>query len=249
MRAVILAVLLCTTAFSQSTYPAPGSAGTTRVTYCTPPTLNSRWYAWYQGNICGTTTVACISGVGMYTVKDTIGGNHGLHGGGLVSWSTNQVNALSAWATPGYYFALTSSIPTSVTTQSWYYVGAPTFSSTSNLIGASSNSIRWYIASSGKQVVAGSSGTVTGSTTLTSAVWVALYFTYNAGTVQLYKCSAGTCSTDGSSGSVTAPTSATTTLMSSNGGGYTGKAAEFGYYAGTSISGLGTYLYCQYPTI
>jgi hypothetical protein len=237
----------------QSTYPAPGSAGTARVAYCTPPTLTSRWYTWYQGNNCASATAACTDGQNLWTIKDTIGGNTSSHTGGVAPFSANQINALGAWNNNPSIgsFILGTSVPTSATAQSWYFVGAPTMAGfTNNLIGGSSGgALRWYILSSGKQVVAGSAGTVTGSATLTSGAWTALYFTYSSGTVQLYKCSAGTCSADGSSGTVTAPTLATGLLFSGNGGGYIGIVAEIGYYAGTSISGIGSYLHCQYPTI
>lgn len=230
---------------------------------CTLPSGTSDWQAaTITGTTnCGTTGgTLCANNSPVFNVPDGIGSN--AIGQTITTaqplYLTSQINTLPAFSFDSVHtldqLSLTSPIPTTNTTYSFFAAISPSsVTATNKLLGqtaATTGALRWYINSAGHQTVsADASAQISGTATLVANTWVVIGFTWNTatGALALYKCSGGTCTSDGTSTTVTTPTQTINAIGVSEGSSnFKGLMAEMWYFNGISNTGWGAWSQCKY---
>ncbi len=217
---------------------------------CTLPT--NLTYRWIPNAGCST-SVACMT--------DTVAGNNASQttSGDLPTYSaTGGPNSTPALAFSGSWVDFSTGIPapTGSATYTFYEViklSSPT--ATQYLMGNQTSLGALAVEFGGTGVarlaLTGTGAVATDTATMTGSTWYtkAVTFSYATEAYQFYTCSGGTC-TAGAGGTATAGTySQAINLIGARGNssfGIGGSLAEFGYYNGISIAGLGAYSQCQY---
>lgn len=261
--ALALAVLMAIQGPGPSVTGALGGAAT----ICTPPSgITSLWSAHNSGITCYPGGIGCTNTANIFSVPDAGSGGDTL---APVAQATSPAYTTSAIGTnPAWTF--TSANQDALITSSGVFPSGtimmyavlqppvsgtgPIFTSDNPLSSAQLNSIAWYMFNGEAVLDASFVANVFVDTTNYGGVWSEIYFTNNftTGAYTFGHCGAVSgCVQVGSGTSVQAWSNPSNSIGSwpASPAFYQGPMAEVGYNTTGSLTGLATYLACQYPTI
>jgi hypothetical protein len=238
--------------FSMNVRPASGG--------CTAPTATHRW-AIYDTNTTCVSGGACSSGGSINFVKDLVGADDStqIHSGHEPAYSPAAINSLAAGDfSSGIAWMMETTIPIpSGANMSVYAVVFYDASTSTNesILGneGSGGSFNWRFDANNKQEIlsSGTASIASSSVAYTTAGWHTFEVDFNqtTGAYAFKHCTGGTCSVD-TSGTASVPSffNSSNTFGADNATNtfWTGKIAEFGYFSGFGVTGLGAWSQCQY---
>ncbi len=224
---------------------------------CTAPTVSDRWAVYDPNTAC--TSGACSSGGAINFMKDLAGSNDAQepHGGHEPVYTPAAINSLAAGDYSGgsqwmEEFAIPiPSGPMSVYAVVYYDGGT---AADESILGneSSGGTFNWRFDTTGEQEILSSSvASIATSSVSYPAGWYTFEVDFNqtTGAYAFKHCSGGTCVVD-ASGTASVPPffNPPNTFGGHNADSsyFTGKIAEFGYYSGYGVTGLGAWSHCKY---
>lgn len=230
---------------------------------CTPPTNET--YRWVPNSGCSTSVACATDVVASNNASQTTSGDLPTYS---ATGGPNNQPYLSFNGTSDY-LTFSTTIPTTACTGTgctfwvvWYIASTGATKPWFGYSGGGNNFQGYYFQSANVQRLAntfanaggGYTGPWSGTDTYSATTWYTTAVTMTSGgTWQTYKCSGGTCATDGSGGTgagwgtISFATNALGIIAGQSATDYwSGRMAEWGYYAGSSITGLAAWSKCQY---
>lgn len=213
---------------------------------CAPPSGFTRWAAYDSTNVCS----GGCSGSNIVTSLGNFGAGNVATAAASSNYVASCTNSQPCINMP--QFNLGTGIASGTGTYTFYAMlqqqGGGSFYALWGGTGTPIEIARCGNNSQNARV--GNTSCTSGSTSFTNGVWYTWVETLNmtSGAASFYVCSGGTCTSDGTG---TLASTASTNAVTQLGGpsrdiAWNGEVAEFGYEAGSSITGIGNWSSCKY---